>query len=108
MKFEDGPVPLGIAPRQIVVYRYDMYALSRKGVEVSRQCADQRFTLAGGHLCNFTLVEHNTANELYVVVHHVPGHLRACGIPPVFPNRLIAVDQHISLGGGDLSIKIRS
>ena len=48
--------------------------------------------LAGSHFGNLALVEHDTANELYVVVYHVPGDFVAAGNPVVLVYRFVALD----------------
>ena len=37
-------------------------------IEVKRKCGHQRLALAGAHLCDFSLVEDHTTDELNVIV----------------------------------------
>ena len=70
--------PFAVAPRQVVVDGDDVHALARKGVEVGRQHGHQGFALAGLHLGDAALVEHDAADELNVEglhAQHAPGRL---------------------------------
>ena len=49
-----------------------MRAAARQGVEVQRQRRDQRLPLARRHFGDFALVQHDPADELHIVGHHVP------------------------------------
>ena len=42
-----------------------MHALSRQGIEIGRQDSDQRFALAGLHLRDAALMQHDAADELH-------------------------------------------
>ena len=69
---EEMAHPLRVAPRQIVVDGHEMRAAARQGVEVQRQRRDQRLPLARRHFGDFALVQHDPADELHIVGHHVP------------------------------------
>ena len=84
-------IPLG----KVIIDRYDVYALPRQPVEVSGQRRHEGLTLPRLHLGDFTVVQHHTADELYVVVHHVPGDVTAGGRPGVLPYGIVTLDSHI-------------
>ena len=69
-----------------------MNSASGKRAEEYRQCGHESLTLAGSHLGNLALVEYDTANELYIVVYHVPFDFVSTGNPVVLVYRLVALD----------------
>ncbi len=70
--------PLAVAPGQIIVDRHNMDALSGQRIEIRRQNGHQRLALAGLHLGNAPLMEHDAADQLYsegLHAQHPPGRL---------------------------------
>src|ERR1039458_4326857 len=63
--------PIGVAVGQVIVNRDNVDALAFKRVQVSGQGGDQRLTFAGLHFGDLGLVQHNSADQLYVEVAHV-------------------------------------
>ena len=59
--------PLAVALGKIVVHRDDVHAVSGERVEVSGESGDERFALAGLHLGDAPLMEHDAADELHAV-----------------------------------------
>ena len=52
-------------------------------------------------------MEHDAADELYAIVHHVPGDFVAAGKPVVFPDGIVAVDGDEVLAlGGELAVEL--
>ena len=51
-----------------------MRAPPRQRVEIQRQRRDERLALPGRHFGNLALMQHDAADELHVVGHHVPFH----------------------------------
>ena len=86
--------PLRVTFGEVIVHRHHVYAFMRHGVEEDGQGRYQGLTFTGGHLCYLALVEHNAANELHIVVHHIPCHFVAAGGPMVEIYCLIAVYLH--------------
>ena len=84
--------PLGVTLGEVVVDGYHMHTISREGVEEHRQCGDECLTLTGSHLGNLALMQNDTAEELHVVVDHLPLKVVATGSPVVVVNGLVAVD----------------
>ena len=94
--------PLRVAPRQVVVHRDEVRALPGQRVQVERQRGDQRLPLAGGHLRDLALVQHDAADQLHVVGHHVPGllvpgdrDLRAQQPPARLPHGGVGLGQNL-------------
>ena len=74
----DPAHPLGVARGQVVVDRDDVDAVAGEGVQVRREGGDQGLALAGLHLADVALVEHQAADELDVEGTHLdraPGGL---------------------------------
>ena len=67
--------PGGIAARQVVVDRDHVHALAFEGVEVDRERGDQGLALAGLHLGDLALVQHDAAHQLHVEVALAEGPL---------------------------------
>ena len=111
-ELEDGADPFAVAPGQVVVHRHHMHALPREAVQIGRQGGDEGFTLPCCHLGDLAVVEHLAADQLHVVVYHIPGHLAAGCYPGILPDGAVAFDPDIRfarhggqvaivLGGGD-------
>ncbi len=66
----DGPHPLRVALGQVVVDGDDVDASAGHGVERRRQGRHEGLALAGLHLGDLALVEHDAAHELDVEVAH--------------------------------------
>ena len=66
--------PLGVAASQIVVDRHDMNSASRERVQIHRQSRHESLAFAGGHLRDSPAMEHQSADELDVEMHHPPDH----------------------------------
>ena len=62
------PHPFGIAFGQIIVDGHDVHALAFNRIQIGGQRRNQRFSLAGLHFGNHTLVQHNTADKLDVIM----------------------------------------
>ena len=65
--------PLAVAARQIVVDGHDVHALAGQRVQVRGQGGHQRFALAGLHLGDAPLMQHQAAHHLHAVRAH-PQH----------------------------------
>ena len=64
------PHPLRVTVRQIIVNRDDMDAAAVQCVQIRRQCGDKRLTFTGLHLGDSSLMQDNTADQLYAVMLH--------------------------------------
>ena len=93
-----------------------MHALSCECVKEHGKGCNQGFTLTGCHFRNHaplllvgldTAVQDDTADELDIIVNHVPGNLVAAGNPVVLPNGLVALDgDEFAAFGCQLPVKI--
>ena len=68
--------PLGVATREEVVHGHDVHAAAGEAVQVGRQGRDEGLALAGLHLGDAPLMEHDPADHLDVVVPLSEGALR--------------------------------
>ena len=106
MKLKQRPVPFRVTFGQVIIDRNQVNAASAEGIQKSGQGRDQRFAFAGGHFGNLTRVEHHAANQLHVVVDHVPFNGVARRIPGVGPIGFVALNAHVFAGAGNFDVKI--
>ena len=71
-KIVDVAHPLGVAAGEVVVGGDELRVAAGESVEVERKRGDEGLALAGGHFGDLAFVERDAADELHVVVHHVP------------------------------------
>ncbi|GBD16449.1 hypothetical protein HRbin26_01347 [bacterium HR26] len=69
----DRAHPAAADPREVIVGRHQVAATSLERVEVERQRRNQRLPLAGLHLGDLALVQHDARHELHVEVPHADG-----------------------------------
>ena len=102
--------PLGVSLGEVVVDGDHVHSLAREGVEEHRQGGDEGLSFTGRHLGNLSLMQGDAADELYVIVDHVPGDHVASGFPGIGVDGLVALDAHeivvyaevaVELGGVD-------
>ena len=62
--------PLGVTTREVVVDRDHMNALALEPIQVTGKRGNQRLALAGLHLGDLALVQHDSADQLHVIVAH--------------------------------------
>ena len=70
--------PLGVTLGQVFVYSDHVHAATGQGVQVHRQGSHQGLALTGLHLGDLALMQHDTAQQLHVVVplaEHANGRL---------------------------------
>ena len=84
--------PFRVTLGQIVVHRDDVNAVARQCVEEHGQRCHQRFTLTRRHFRDFSLMQGNTAEQLHVVVNHLPFQVVAACRPVVVVDGFVAVD----------------
>ena len=66
------PHELRIAPGQIIIDRYQMCRSARKCIQIERERRHQRLTLTGLHFGDFTLMQHDAADQLHIKRQHIP------------------------------------
>ena len=88
--FEYRPIPLRVTTRQIIIYRDDMHPFPGQCIQVSRQRRHQRFTFTRRHFRDLSLVQHRTADQLHIIMHHIPGNRAARRHPGILINGLVA------------------
>ena len=98
--------PFAVSFGQVVVHGNHVHTLACKSVQEHRKGCHKGFTFTGGHFGDFSLMQGDTADELHVVVHHVPlEHVSAC-LPGIVPDGLVAVDGHEVVGDGEFAVEI--
>jgi hypothetical protein len=100
--------PFGVTFCQIVVNGDHVYAVACKGVEEYWECSYKCFTLTSCHLRNFTLMQNDTAEELYIVVDHVPFDFTTTGNPVVDVDGFVAFNTYEIVCSSQLTVKIIS
>ncbi len=81
--------PFGVTLGEVVIHGDHMHALARKRVQEHGQRRDESLSLTRGHLGNLSLMKDDAADELHIVMDHVPGDSVASGRPAVVPHRLV-------------------
>ena len=70
-KFVQASHPLGVAPGQIIVDRYDVNPFAFQGIQICGKRCDQRLTFTCLHFRNAALMQHNSTDKLHVEMPHV-------------------------------------
>ena len=102
------PHPLGVTFCKVVVHGYNMHSPTRQCVEEYRQGCHEGFTFTGCHFGDFSLMQNYTADELHIVVNHIPRNSVTTGNPRIFPYSLIVVDSYKVVGCGKVAVEIGS
>ena len=99
--------PFRVALGKVVVHGHHVHTVATERIEKHGKRTHEGFTFTGSHFGDFALVEHDTANELHIVVNHIPSHLVAASHPVVVVDCLIALNgEEIVSVGGELSVEI--
>ena len=98
--------PLRVSFGQVVVDGDHMDALACQGIEEHRKRSHEGFAFTGGHLGDLALMEHRTADQLHIVVHHIPGDHIAAGHPAVAPDGIVAVHVDEIVAGAQVTVEI--
>ena len=86
--------PLRVTLCEVVVHGYYVNTVTCQCVEEYRTGCYQCLTLTSRHLGNLTLMKHDTTEELYIIVDHLPLEVVAACSPMVVVYSLIAVNGH--------------
>ena len=62
--------PLSITFRQIVINCDNVNAFSIQGIQVCRECRHKSLTFTCSHLCDTSLMQDDTTNQLYSIMAH--------------------------------------
>ena len=108
MELEKRSHPSTVSASQVVVHSNQMYSIASEGVKVKRQGSHQSFTFPCLHLCNFSLVQSNPSNELYIIMYHIPSDRLSSSIPRVFPKGFVSLYAYIIFHRSKFSIIRRS
>ena len=82
-----------------------MHTLAGERIEKHRQGSHEGLALSGGHLRNLSLMQYDTADELHIIVYHLPDSLIASGNPMVLPEGLVTLDGHEIVGHAEMTVK---
>ncbi len=110
--------PLGVTLTQVIVHGDHVHALAGERVQEHRQRRDEGLALTGRHLGDAAplllvglegSVQDDAADELHIVMDHVPGDFVAAGEPVVLPDGLVPFDMHeVAALRGEFLIELRS
>ena len=108
--------PLGVSLGQVVVHGDHVHALAGERVQEHREGGDEGLSLTGRHLGDAAAlllvglegaVQDDAADELDIVMDHVPGDLVAAGHPMVLPDGLVVLDaDEIAAVRGQVAVEI--
>ena len=98
--------PFRVTSGEVVVDRYHVDALLGQCVQEYGKRCHEGFTLAGCHFGDFTFVQDHSAEQLAVVVDHIPRDRVAAGHPAVTVNGFVSVDTDEVLFGGQVAVEI--
>ena len=98
--------PFRVTLGQIVVDCHDVNTIARQGVEEDRESGHEGFTFTRCHFGNLALMEDRAAEELHVIVHHIPFHIIAACSPVVLIESLVTIDAYEIVGRGQFAVEI--
>ena len=108
MELVQGAHPLGVTLGEVVIDGDHVDSLACEGVEEYGKGSYEGLSLTGRHLGDLSLVEDNAADELHVVVDHVPLYHVPAGKPGVVPQGLVTIYGHELVGGGKVTVEVGS
>ena len=85
-----------------------MNTISGKCVEEDRERSHKGLTFTRCHLCNLTLMQYSTTEELDIIMDHVPKRLIATGYPMIMVDSLVAFNIHKIVAGRQFTVKVCS
>ncbi len=98
--------PLRVAAGKVIVYGNEVHPFSGKRVEKYRERCHQGLSFTRLHLRHLATVQCRTADQLDIVVHHVPLHFRTGSHPGIAPRGSVAVDGDPAALGCDIPVPI--
>ena len=105
----EGAHPFRVALGKIVVDGHHMYAAACQCTEEYGACGHKCLSFTRCHLGNLSLCEHHAAEELYVVVNHIPQRVVASGYPMVVVDGFGTILRNLYkiLGQGQFLVIVR-
>ncbi len=80
-EFKHRAHPFGVTLGEVRVHGNEVNTASHESIQIYRRKRNKGFTFPGFHLCNFPLMDCNAAEQLHVVLHHVPLNFGAGSFP---------------------------
>ena len=100
--------PLGVTFGQIVIDCHHMHAVSGQGIEEYRQGGYQRLTFTCRHFGDFTFMQYHTAEQLYVIMYHIPYGIVSSCHPMVLVDGFVTFNAYEIFGCGKMAVKFGS
>ena len=94
MKFKNGRHPFRVPSGEVIIHRHQMHTLFSQCIEKHRQRCDQCLAFSCLHFGHLAPMQCRSPNQLDIIMHHVPFHLRSCSQPFVVPNSFISLNRH--------------
>ena len=99
--------PLRVTLGEVVVHGDDVDTVTRECVEEDGERSYEGLTFPSSHFSDLPLVKDGTPEELYIVVHHIPGDLVPTSQPVVLIDRRIAFDTNEVVGDAEVAVEVR-
>ena len=107
VELEDGAHPFTVPAGQVIVHSHEVDPPASQRIQENRQCGHQGLALSRLHLGHLAPVEGHAADELDVVMDHVPLDRGSGRIPLACPMRTISFDAHEVAGRGEVAVHVR-
>src|SRR3546814_6680188 len=78
-----------------------------EGIQVGWTSRYQCFPFPGSHLRDLSLMQYDTADQLHIIMKHIPGDLSTGSKPFILMNCFIALYTYIPFGGGQITVHFR-
>ena len=98
--------PFGVTFGEVVIDSDHMYSLASQCIKEYRKGCYEGFSLSCRHLGNLALVEDDTADELDIIMDHVPCDFIASGHPVVLPEGIVSVNRDKILGCTEGAVEV--
>ena len=98
--------PLRVTLCQVIVDGHHMHATAREASQIHRQGSHEGLTFTCRHLSYLTLMQHYTANDLHVVMHHIPTNHIAAGHPARVVEHAVTLDSDVLALRGKVTVEV--
>ena len=106
MELVEWSHPFAVTLGEVIVHGYNVYTIMSQGVQEDWQRSHKCLTFTSCHLGDLALVKHGAAEELNVIVNHIP----ACGVTACNPrglvDGLVAVDGDKVTSGSQVAVHL--